>query len=468
MHASMKRLHQVSGRFKRATIAKDLGFEPFVVTEWSTKGVSIEGANMATLIYGAHANYILTGDLPDGISSIKEMLEAFPNNITTPSGVHPSMERLHLISKLMKNTDIADALGVSKGSVTNWANRGVSSSAAIAASQVYGIDANYILKGVLPAGITQTDIVSDFTIGESIKSNHTDGSLDRLKKVSGRYKRSELASDLEVTPTTVSNWASAGVSKSGAEAAEKLYGLNADYIRTGVLPDGIATFDDMMAAYPIKKPYAFEDDNYSESDDEHESLIRLLEVSGRSKKSEIGSDLDISAATLSNWATRGVSREGALAAAALYHTDANYILTGASAADSNGRMAVTTEATLSLNNSGHGVVKLRIDGRVEKPSYLSKNSFALKIDTPNMMPEFKIGDYAFVEVKIKEDELKHLDFVVVQPKSGGIGVLKQILFGGRRSDAYLIDLNMESATAALPLSECFLIGKVVTKISYYL
>lgn len=58
----------------------------------------------------------------------------------------------------------------------------------------------------------------------------------------------------------------------------------------------------------------------------HDSMKRLQEVARTSRNSEIATDLNVSASTVTNWSNRGVSKEGALAAAKIYGADANYIL----------------------------------------------------------------------------------------------------------------------------------------------
>ncbi len=57
----------------------------------------------------------------------------------------------------------------------------------------------------------------------------------------------------------------------------------------------------------------------------HDSMKRLHEVSGVNRKNAIAKQLDVSPSTVTNWSTRGVSKEGAIAAADIYNTDANYI-----------------------------------------------------------------------------------------------------------------------------------------------
>ncbi len=60
----------------------------------------------------------------------------------------------------------------------------------------------------------------------------------------------------------------------------------------------------------------------------HASMKRLQEVAKTDKKSDIARDLNVGASTVTNWTNRGVSKEGALAAAEKYNANANYILNG--------------------------------------------------------------------------------------------------------------------------------------------
>ena len=67
----------------------------------------------------------------------------------------------------------------------------------------------------------------------------------------------------------------------------------------------------------------------------HESVIRLLEASGLSQE-ETARAMDESPQTITNWKKRGVSKSGALKAAACFGVSANWVLTGKSdTADEN-------------------------------------------------------------------------------------------------------------------------------------
>ena len=477
MHASMERLHRISGRFTKEQIAIDMDCDPLTLTKWSTRGVSEKGAKLAADTYGLSDVYILTGNLPAGMASINQMLELLPNKLGEASDIHPSMGRLHKVSGLIKRSDIADALGFSKGSVTNWATKGVSDKGAIEAATIYGVDARYILEGTLPAGATEQDLTNNFTKALSIAQEQTAGSLDRLKKVSGRRLRDDIAKDLEVSPTTISNWAAMGVSKKGCTDAAEIYGGDAEYIRTGNLPDGIESFEVMMGLFPSKTGFNPISDDDSDGDDYndkqvHKSLRRLITVSGKTKKSDIAKDLGVSAATMNNWAVRGVSREGALSASLLYDANANYILSGITATVSNGdqrqaQAQIPVMTSVSINSNGV-LVFIESKERADKPSSLSSSGFALEVSEPNMMPEFNVRDLVFIETETEVTALKHLDYLLVQHKDGGGCTLKQVMYGGRRSDAYLINLNTGINGEVLPFSDFDMIGKVVMKsVTYY-
>lgn len=60
----------------------------------------------------------------------------------------------------------------------------------------------------------------------------------------------------------------------------------------------------------------------------HETLLRLYEVAGTNKPSEIAFKLNTTPATVSNWGERGVSLKGAVKASEVYQADVNYILYG--------------------------------------------------------------------------------------------------------------------------------------------
>lgn len=65
-------------------------------------------------------------------------------------------------------------------------------------------------------------------------------------------------------------------------------------------------------------------------DNVHPTMQRLYEVAKKKKHLEIAKDLKVGSTTVTNWATRGVSKEAAITAGKVYQCDPNYILTGES------------------------------------------------------------------------------------------------------------------------------------------
>ena len=62
------------------------------------------------------------------------------------SSTHPTMQRLFEATK-MQPSELATALNTSPQNITNWSARGISKKGAMQASQLLGVDANYILTG---------------------------------------------------------------------------------------------------------------------------------------------------------------------------------------------------------------------------------------------------------------------------------------------------------------------------------
>lgn len=98
----------------------------------------------------------------------------------------------------------------------------------------------------------------------------------------------------------------------------------------------------------------------------HESMKRLQKVAKTDKNSDIAKDLNVGASTVTNWSNRGVSKEGALAAAAKYKTDANYILDGSLNDDKNEKALLELER---IKNSSSVNVTSSSEGLIEIPLY---------------------------------------------------------------------------------------------------
>lgn len=83
--------------------------------------------------------------------------------------IHDSMARLFKVAETTKRKDIAKALKLELPTVSNWVTRGVSKEGAIKASEVYGVDVNYILHGRF--AMAQNQINNHGYIGGSVNQS---------------------------------------------------------------------------------------------------------------------------------------------------------------------------------------------------------------------------------------------------------------------------------------------------------
>lgn len=232
----------------------------------------------------------------------------------------------------------------------------------------------------------------------------------------------------------------------------------------------------------------------------HDSMKRLHEVAGTSRKADIARDLSVGASTVTNWSNRGVSKEGALAAAEKYGADANYILSGERSIptiDSLRSKIKEIQEDGSAQVMPHGTVSAAIDqsggmvpilswvaagswsntqavtfddaiGQAPKPSNLSKNGFALRVHGRSMLPEFKPNDIIYVEPETGFLALKDSDLVVVQCNDDTEATFKQLVIGETSNDMHLKPLNPDwPEQTMLPIGDCNLVGKVVGKYVEY-
>ena len=129
----------------------------------------------------------------------------------------------------------------------------------------------------------------------------------------------------------------------------------------------------------------------------HESMKRLLMAAGTDKKSKIARDLNVGPSTVTNWTKRGVSKEGALAAAELYKTDANFLLTGVTPDRSKTDNLDCIESTIpSLYPDGDSFKVVPMDKmrRVPVLNYVEAGEFCEYFDDAIAdMFEIIIGDY---------------------------------------------------------------------------
>lgn len=234
----------------------------------------------------------------------------------------------------------------------------------------------------------------------------------------------------------------------------------------------------------------------------HESMKRLQEVAKTDKNSDISRDLNVGASTVANWVKRGVSKEGALAAAAKYDSDANYILDGvqetkpsiaslrskihaiqngsddkqpAPLGTKNIPMAENSDKVPILSwvaaGSWSNVEAVTFDdaiGKVSRPNNLSKNGFALIVRGESMLPKFDPDDIIYVEPETGLFALKNNDLVVVQCNGDTEATFKQLVIGETSEDMYLRPLNPNwHEQKMLPMGDCNLVGKVVGKYVEY-
>ena len=238
------------------------------------------------------------------------------------------------------------------------------------------------------------------------------------------------------------------------------------------------------------------------------SMTRLQEVAGTTKKSKIALDLNVGASTVTNWSNRGVSKEGALAAAEKYNADANYILNGTPPATTEKEKPTSSElmqkireieqggardprtapadtANVPISESSDTVPILSwvaagswsnvqavsfgdALGQVSRPTNLSKNGFALIVRGESMLPKFEPEDIIYVEPETGLFALKNNDLVVVQCNDDTEATFKQLVLGERSEDMYLRPLNPDwHEQKMMPMGECNLVGKVVGKYVKY-
>lgn len=225
----------------------------------------------------------------------------------------------------------------------------------------------------------------------------------------------------------------------------------------------------------------------------HSSMKRLLEVAKTDKKSKIAHDLCVGVSTVTNWVKRGVSKEGALAAADKYKTNANYILTGEASTPSveqlkeriqaieNRPQPQNTEADAKENlvpviswvaaGSFSDVDPVTIDDVIDwipRPPHLSKRAFGLIIEGRSMFPEFKPAEIIYVEPEITTWDLKDGDLVVIHCDDDKQATFKQLMIGDGIEDMYLKPLNNDwPDQKIIPMGICSLVGVVDSKYVRY-
>lgn len=205
--------------------------------------------------------------------------------------------------------------------------------------------------------------------------------------------------------------------------------------------------------------------------DVHISMKRLHEASGFKKKKTIAEYLGVEPSTVTNWSARGVSKEGALAAADIFKTNANYILYGkASHEEVDIYQKIKIPVMNSITFGQHTDIKSddsRICDWLIKEDHLSESAFGFLVVGRSMNPEFGVGDIAVIDV-IDVSELKDGDYVLAQIIGGDHAVLKQVIFGESFADVHLMATNKQIPSSGIQhISRFNILGVVNYKITKY-
>ncbi|MGP4905154.1 hypothetical protein ACTXGW_03570 [Psychrobacter faecalis] len=219
----------------------------------------------------------------------------------------------------------------------------------------------------------------------------------------------------------------------------------------------------------------------------HDSIKRLHEVSGHARKKDIAGDLGVSAATITNWAKRGISTAGALDAANFYGVDANYILDGDVERKPTDEVDIISSPNGDMSN--RYVKKIPLlnplalnyysdvknmsrqpfePSWVDKPSHLSNESFVYTVTGRKMQPVFMIDDQLYIETDIDVEYLCDGNYLLLI-KDGHTGpVIRKLVFGENSDEKLLVEVNDEFLGAkSESLDEYNLIGIVDSKIIKY-
>lgn len=216
----------------------------------------------------------------------------------------------------------------------------------------------------------------------------------------------------------------------------------------------------------------------------HDSIERLHEVSGHTRKKDIADDLGVSAATITNWAKRGISTAGALDAANFYGVDANYILNGdvarkpADEVDTSNNVKVDTNRYVKkipglypmvMNNYSDpkNMARQAFDPFwVDKPPHLSDYSFVYTVSGRKMQPVFEMNDELYIETDVQVEDLHDGNYLLVMEHGQTGPVIRQLIFGDNSSEKLLIEVGGDVSHAE-SLDDYALIGVVDSKIVKY-
>lgn len=108
-------------------------------------------------------------------------------------------------------------------------------------------------------------------------------------------------------------------------------------------------------------------------------------------------------------------------------------------------------------------------GQTSKPLDFSDSGFALRIETQNMFPDFKLGEIIYVEPQSTCDHLEDGSYLIVKRDSDSEAVFKQLVLGESSEDRYLRNLNPDLPSPRIvPFTDYHVVGVVVGKYVDYL
>ena len=232
--------------------------------------------------------------------------------------------------------------------------------------------------------------------------------------------------------------------------------------------------------------------------DTHPTMARVFEQTGL-EPSALALKINASPQNITNWSKRGISKKGAMDVSQAFGLSLDWILTGNGeprrpsrddlldkirkiengVGSIDGAPEGTRREPLSSNQgdvpilswvaagSWSNIEAVTLDdaiGYAPRPSNLSKEGFALRVQGQSMLPKFEPNDIIYVEPQTGFFALKDSDLVVVQCNDDTEATFKQLVIGETRDDMYLKPLNPDwHEQRMLPMGECNLVGKVVGK-----
>lgn len=103
-------------------------------------------------------------------------------------------------------------------------------------------------------------------------------------------------------------------------------------------------------------------------------------------------------------------------------------------------------------------------GTAPRPEKLSDNGFGLRIQTQNMLPEFKIGEVIYVEPQSTFHDIEDGSYLIVSRDGDREVSFKQLVLGASSEDRYLKNLNPDLPSSRIePLGDYYLVGVVIGK-----